>query len=76
MKALDVWAKKARESDDHYIIVIGEESLSPVYCKDFDALHEMYHNLLEPGKTIQVASIIQVYHDGTYDVDLDIHNLH
>jgi hypothetical protein len=74
---VDRWIKTAHETDCDYIISVCDTfdyDDYPVYCKTFDELHEKYHEY--SGKSMQkINEIIRVYHDGTAEENLQLHNL-
>ena len=70
------WAIVARKHDWHYIIKVTPKNGDDlaVYCKDFDELHKMWHQLND-SSFLKPVDIIRVNHDGTYEEGLEIHNL-
>jgi len=74
---LDSWIASAFKNDMDYIIVYHDkvnDVEEPVYCKDFQIMHDTYHQNHEKVDK-EFRQIIRVYHDGSADENLKLENL-
>ena len=74
---IDDWIFKAHQGNKDYILVVTDINRVvkyPLYCEDFQRMHERYHETHGVNGAI-VEQIIRVDHDGTAEENLELHNL-
>lgn len=75
-RKIDDWIFTARNANKDYILIVAVNDTEfdyPIYCGDFQELHNMYHE--SHNNNLIIRQIIRINHDGTAEENLQLHNL-
>lgn len=74
---IEDWAYYAHVKQCDYILIVKDINIEehyPIYCQDFHDMHDKYHQYHQPPLS-GVEQIVRVLHDGTFEENIELHNI-